>query len=104
SLYPIGAAQVIRSGPDGALWYGIGDAIRRVNISGPSPVATDFAVPTKLSGTTGIAAGPDGAMWFTEYETKQIGRITLPTNNLAVTLTSQSGGGHGQVTSSSLGA
>jgi virginiamycin B lyase len=52
-----------------------------VVLGAPVPVAeasaiTEFRVPTRNSGPTGIAAGPDGALWFTENNGNKVGRIT----------------------------
>jgi len=35
----------------------------------------EFAIPTPISGPTGITAGPDGNIWFCESEADQIGRV-----------------------------
>ncbi len=62
----------ITAGPDGALWFIVGDSgsIGRITTAG---VITEYPVagsPQEL----GITAGPDGALWFTT--STEIGRIT----------------------------
>lgn len=43
----------------------------------PLAPITEYAIPTANSGPNGITAGPDGSMWFTEYNTANIGRVTM---------------------------
>lgn len=75
----------IAAGPDGALWFtavectGEGEdlvcpvgKVGRITTRG---AISEFAVPTRGSFPTGIAAGPDEAMWFTEPFAGKIGRI-----------------------------
>jgi len=71
----------ITAGPDGALWFTLGDgnAIGRITTSGAIIV---YPLPSPNSNPAGITAGPDGAMWFVEegfYSVSggnKVGRIT----------------------------
>ena len=72
-------ARSITSGPDGALWFTLGDnSIGRISTAGAVTLYRDLGI----DGPTDITAGPDGALWFTNTETgvighpPSIGRIT----------------------------
>jgi virginiamycin B lyase len=73
-----GRPMNITTGPDGALWFTVGDVpgssenqIGRITTAG---VITLHSLPVGSRGSFGIAAGPDSALWFTESD--KIGRIT----------------------------
>jgi virginiamycin B lyase len=77
---PFQGPSGIVTGPDGALWFGVGltnNVIGRITTGGS---ATSFPIPThNASSTTGIiniSVGSDGALWFTEPDAGKIGRVT----------------------------
>lgn len=70
--------QGITAGPDGALWFGLYNAVGRMTTTGGF---TSTELPGDCcSQVQGITSGPDGALWFTEGGCcnvgGQIGRIT----------------------------
>jgi hypothetical protein len=67
--------NTITSGPDGNLWFTLGNNyIGTITSSG---TFTEYTVPTSNSGPTGITSGPDGNLWFVEGGANQIGRVNL---------------------------
>jgi virginiamycin B lyase len=77
--YPLPAGSSgpggITEGPDGALWFTLGNTSQIGRIT-PAGVFSIYPTPTANSNPTQIANGPDGALWFTEATANQIGRIT----------------------------
>ena len=76
--YPIaqGSGAVnLTLGADRNLWFTEmdGNGIGKIT---PQGLVTEYALPTRDTKPTGIAAGPDGNLWFTETKANQIGRIT----------------------------
>lgn len=88
---PTRSPRGIAWGPDGNVWY-LDDAnyVGRMTPDGSS--VNLFAIPTADSSPRGIAAGPDGNLWFTEFNAKQIGRVT-PNGEIAEFPTPGSGFG-----------
>lgn len=71
---PIGQGM-IKSMPDGHIWFGEATTIARVNPTTPYAI-TKFSIPTLAGVTNDVAAGPDGHYWFTEIIGNKIGRIS----------------------------
>lgn len=60
-------------------WLPVAAAAAAAFLPGEAVVAqqiTEFAVPTPLSGPSGITVGPDGNLWFVETVAGKVGRIT----------------------------
>jgi virginiamycin B lyase len=63
----------ITAGPDGNLWFSVGDKIARIT---PMGKISEFPLPSANTSLSSITKGPDGKLWFTEQQSK-IGRMTL---------------------------
>jgi len=102
-IVPIAYSVVgsIATGPDGAMWFTTIDTIGRITTAG---VFTLHIFPTFAGHDspffTSITAGPDGALWSVEYNGNRIGRLSMPTATMTVSL---SGTGTGSVVSSPAG-
>jgi len=64
------------SGRSSASTARVGHSATATAMLGPAGSISEFAVPTPLNASTGIASGPDDNLWFTEETSDKIGRIT----------------------------
>jgi virginiamycin B lyase len=66
-----GPGPSITAGPDGAIWFAVGDGIARMTTAGA------ISLPYKGPGYADmITTGPDGNLWFTEGASDTVGRLT----------------------------
>lgn len=68
-----GYLSQIATGPDGHLWFTVGESASKIGKITTAGAITEYSLPEN-SGLDGIAAGPDGNMWFTE--SGKIGKIS----------------------------
>ncbi|MGH2673474.1 MAG: virginiamycin B lyase family protein, partial [Actinomycetota bacterium] len=73
-------------GPDGKVWFTERDG-NALGVVSPAGSISEFAVPTAGSGPFGVVAGPDANVWFTGAFSDTIGRMNLPQDVTAPTIT-----------------
>jgi virginiamycin B lyase len=68
--------QVIRAGPDAALWFTLfaGNSIGRITTKG---AIAQYPIPTANSQPTGMATGLDGSIWFVEHAAGKLAQIVF---------------------------
>lgn len=63
----------VTRGPRGSMWFGIGNAVVRIDQQGQT---TSYPVSDPSERDVGwLATGPDGDVWFCERDTGKVGRI-----------------------------